>query len=140
MAHPRSTIRKKFVSLLSGETDAGTRVHDSRTQPVATLPAIRVYAREDSFIEWRSLGSSAHRMVSVAVECLVSGNNEADTTDACDTLCRQVEQTLDDYPDVDGTALLRVYNSTDFDTNGDVDPPVIVGTVTFDVEYLDDFS
>jgi len=140
MAHPRSDIRKKFVSLLVSQTDAGTRVHDSRTQPITTLPAIRVHATADSFVEWRSLGHAAHRSVSIAVECLVSGNNEVTTTDACDTLCRQVEQRLDAYPDVDGTALLRVYNSTDFDTNGDVDPPVVIGTVTFDVEYLDDFS
>tara|TARA_R110000824_G_scaffold82382_6_gene206494 strand:- start:1829 stop:2269 length:441 start_codon:yes stop_codon:yes gene_type:complete len=140
VTHPRTTIRDKFLSLLSGQTHAGTRIYDSRTQPVSTLPALRIFTRDDEFIEWRSLGHAAHRKVEVSIECLVSDNDESDAADACDVLCRQVEVRLNDFPDIDGTALARTYNSTNIEFNNDTDPPVVMGSVVFDVEYLDDFS
>ena len=140
VVHPRTTIRNKFVSLLTGQTTAGSRVYNSRTQAVSTLPALRVFTRSDEFVEWRHLDGGAHRMVEVSVECLVSDNNEATAAEECDDLCREVEKRMNSYPDVDGTALLRTLGSTDIEHNDNTDPPVVMGTVNFQVEYVDNFS
>ena len=141
--HPRTTIRKKFVTLLTGATDAGANVFDSRTIALAAtqLSALRVNGGSDAFQEWRSLGYSVHRTFLISIDCLVSGNDEALAADACDALCRDVEQVMSNYPTVDGTALSLTYDATtEPDSNRDQDPPVTMRTVSFNVEYLDDFS
>jgi len=88
MSHARQQIRDLFVSTLTGGTDAGARVYNSRIYPYSTLPSINVTTPTE-VIDDEVFGGKQLRHLTVEVECLVKGN--ASYASDLDTIAAQVE-------------------------------------------------
>ena len=93
MSLKRKEIRAKIVEMLSGETDAGTRVYPSRIFPVwqKDLPAILVYTPADT----REIDAQPRKYavdLQIRVEILQKAKDSID--DELDALASQVEYVL----------------------------------------------
>jgi hypothetical protein len=137
MTHPRQTIRDSVVDLLKTGTIAET-VSDSR--PFAfregQMPAIRVTTPDDEAVEFRALAPSViERRVTVQIEAFYRDNSQR--ADSLDDLCREIEILMDDYPDLDGAANRSIFRDTAMEVSVEVDPPVSVATLNYDVFYID---
>ena len=140
MPHPRTTIRQKVaLLLLEAETAAGDRVYDSKTQAITTLPALRVWTREDDFTEWRAMtGRGMERQLELVVECIHSNATPATAAANLDALAREVEVVFDNNIDIDDNALSAVYASTSIEFTDEVDPPLALASLLYNVSYHDE--
>ena len=94
MTHPRQTIRKNLVTLLTGLPLTGSRVYGSRVAPLteADLPAIRVYADsgESSAIDIHNV--TRERGLIYRIEIVARAT--ADLDDTLDAISEDVEEAL----------------------------------------------
>jgi len=136
VTHIRKQVRDATVTLLSGATDAGTRVYASRSRPLETsnLPAIRVFCRGDQFVEWESIASgdaAFWRDVTLVIEVVDRATSLVE--DAIDTVAEQVETAMAANKTLSLTGVLHhEYQATDisFDTDGEQDHAVAAITYT----------
>ena len=140
MTHPRQSIRDSVVALLKTGTIAET-VADSRPFPFreGQQPALRVTTPDDEAMDYRSLAPSViERRVTVQIEAFYRDNSQR--ADSLDDLCREVEVLMDNYPDLSGAATRVTYRDTATEISVDVDPPVSVATISYDVFYIDNLE
>lgn len=147
MAHPRKQIRDAAVTALTGLTTTGSNVFESPIYPLtdADLPALRVFARGDSFGAldrgWTTAGSDwsgYSRTVELVVEAVVK--TATTPFETIDTICEEVEAALEAktaWTGVTGGEVVQVrYRNTIIDLSGESEIKQAVARVTYDVEYF----
>ena len=140
MAHPRRNIREKVVSVITAATPAaGSRVYDSRTQPVTTAPFVIVTTPAEEILDNQELGTPTfQRLLTVHVECVESGRPTSGTLARdCDDLAREVEEALAANRTLDGLVLYISLASTNMEAGDDIDPPAHSAVMVYEAQYLD---
>ena len=93
--HKRKEIREAVVGLLSGATNAGDRVFESRVRRLqeADLPCISVFAGTENVEDRDEAPRYYRRTLTVIVECYAKASNNLD--DVLDVLSYEVEVALE---------------------------------------------
>lgn len=137
MTHARTQIRQAVVTLLDGQTLAGSHVYGSRVHPLdeAKLPALLVYAREEEIQQATiSYPRQLQRELLLVVEAYAQA--KAGLEDALDTLARDIEQIMAADPSLGGLVKDSLLSSTAMQLSGDGDKPVGVATLNYRVAYV----
>jgi hypothetical protein len=135
MAHNRKAIRDRIVTVCTGLTTTSTRVHKSRLYPLAggKLPALAIYALNESS-ERATIGASKyHRLLDVAIDAMAEANTNID--DTLDLICEEVETAIGADRTLNGLAKETVLISTDIELSGDGEKPVGIARMIFRVTY-----
>lgn len=122
MAHVRTQIRDRVVTILTGLTTTGSRVYQSRVHPMTeiTMPGICVYCPEEKTLEETS--DFLTKELSIVIDGYVSGS---DFDDDIDKIQAEVEDALyDDYNSTtdrffNGLVLGLNYTNSESQHNGD---------------------
>jgi len=101
--HPRIMIRNKFVELLNGNTDCGSKVYKNRARPfinvggwVSELPAMVVYTNDETSQVYNVAPLCFERRAIIGVEIHAGGGE--DTDDLLDHIAEQVEVLISRFP------------------------------------------
>jgi hypothetical protein len=135
MAHNRKAIRDRIVTVCTGLTTTSTRVHKSRLYPLASgkLPALAIYALNESS-EQATIGASKyHRLLDVAIDAMAEANANID--DTLDLICEEVETAIGADRTLNGLAKETILISTDIELSGDGEKPVGIARMIFRVTY-----
>jgi hypothetical protein len=138
MAHQRTTIIGALVSLLTGATDAESRVYSNRTAeiPNSKLPALNIVTRSESAEPVDTMSSRYYRTLVVDVEIRAEANT--DVADALDEICDDVESTINANRTLSGTAsggcVYKSMEQTIDDTGGE--KPTGKMILTYEIKYL----
>lgn len=132
--HVRRQIREAVVTLLTGLTSTASRVYDSRVYEIKTLPALVVYATEESS-ERSDLSGKMDRTVMVRVECYAKVKSSGSVEDVIDTIAKEVEIAMDADQTFGGLALASMLENTNIELTGDGEKPVAVMTLEYQVLY-----
>lgn len=134
--HIRHQIREALATQITGLTTTGSRVFQSRFYNIDSgeLPAAIVYTKSENS-EPATIGSNRvlDRTLSLVVEIYVSATANAD--DTADTICKEIETAIAADNTISGLAKDCYIESTELDLNGEGERPVIVGVLTFNVNY-----
>jgi hypothetical protein len=137
MSHQRQTIREALVTMLSGNTDAGTEVYANRAAIIwrEELPLIQIFTRNETATR-RSINSQQSiRTLTLSVEVFAEANDNLD--DTLDTISKQIEDIIAANPSLSGTANGSLL--TDTEINLDSVGEKLVGklTLTFETKYIE---
>lgn len=134
--HVRQQIREQFASQITGLATTGSNVFQSRfyNLEAGNLPAIIVYTKDET-IEPSTLGSNRvmNRTLFLTAEIYVKSVTNAD--DTIDDICKEVEVAISADPTLGGLAKDCYIEEMEATLNGEGDRPVIVGLLTFNVNY-----
>ncbi|PCJ29610.1 MAG: hypothetical protein COA94_01020 [Rickettsiales bacterium] len=136
MVHARTNIRRAFIDLLIGATDAGARIYDSRiyTLEKRSLPEIIVFSDHEEIItDTISWPRSQERSLRVSVECYVKSGNEVSS--AVDNISAQVESLILASSNLGGICKDCRLEATDISLNNDGEQPVALASLVFAVLY-----
>lgn len=133
MSHARQQIRDTIVTTLTGATDAGTKVYNSKVYPQATLPAINVTTSRETVGD-EVMGGKQLRYLTVEIDCRAKGN--ATYANALDTLSAQVEVAIQADPTLGGKVEDCEYQGMNVTFDGGQDEIVGVLSVEYLVWYL----
>jgi hypothetical protein len=136
MNHPRTAIRNALVDRLKTKvddaflTDAEDRIYGSRSKPLFDqfLPAILIYARNESILEERFTTDghgATKRELDLAIEAVVLGNEEIDN--ALDNIAAQIELAFDGWEMPNRKSNIMKLKSTEIDIS--IDGSKIYGAV-----------
>lgn len=137
MPHARKQIRDAVVAALTGLATTGTKVFQSRVNPLANgkLPGLALFTQSETadYLTMR-LPRTQERKLTVGVEIYVKG--VANYDDSLDQIALEVEAAI--YADVTlgGIARDTVIRSFNADFNGDGDQPVCAATMSIEVTYV----
>lgn len=137
MANSRKAIRDALVTMLSGETEAGTNVYANRETGLwqSELPAILVYTEQES-AEPRDLSSRKYiRTLQLRVELKAEANSTVD--DDLDDLAEEVEDIIDADQSITGTVLSTVLTNTELSVDADGEKEIGVCILNFECKYID---
>lgn len=139
MAHPRKVIRHAVVTLLTGATAAGTRVHSTRIEPIkkTLLPAIAVYALGEP-VRPDSDGTAPReitRDVKVEIAGWVAHSDALSVDDAMDDLAEQIEAAMDVDPYLGGAAGDSILENTEMEVANDGERLIGIVALTYSVTY-----
>lgn len=137
MAHKRKEIRAAIVTLLSGATDADTRVYSNRTRPInnSQLPAINVVTLNEE-AEPRDIRPTSYiRTMKLNIELYVEANDTPD--DELDDFAEDVEAIMLANLKITGLAISTVYQATEatFDDAGG-EKPIGKLVLTYEIKYI----
>lgn len=134
--HVRQQIREAFATQITGLTTTGNRVFQSRFYNLDSgeLPAAIVYTKNET-IEPSTIGANRvlNRTLSLTVEIYISSSSNAD--DTADTICKEIETAIAADNTISGLAKDCYLEEIELDLNGEGEKPVIVGLLTFNVNY-----
>lgn len=136
MANNRKNIRDAVVTMLSGNTAAGTNVYANRETRLwqSELPAILVYTRDES-AESRDLsGRQSIRTLDLVIEIKAEANDTID--DDLDDLATEVEDIISADRSLTGTAIAAVYKGTTLALDSDSEIEKGVATITYETKYI----
>lgn len=135
MAHPRTNIRQAIATILTGTTDAGSRVYATQVAQFwdIPLPAILIYARSEASSPVGRSPKSISRTLRIAVEVRAKADEAMD--DALDAIALQVEQAIDAKPTLNGTVQSCALVSTEIDVNPAGEYPLGAIRLTYEVIY-----
>ena len=129
MAHIRKQIRAAVAALLSGETDAGTRVYTSQAYNIATLPAITVETpSEESDLETTT---SLIREVEIVIE----GFLDSTVNDSLDDMAEAIETAMATDQKLGGLCLVSWLAATNMEKTEEADKPHGKITLTYKAQY-----
>lgn len=140
MLHPRQVIRHAVVAQLAGKTAAGARVFPERGDAYerSELPAIAVYAPTESTDaqSWATSPRELDRRALVVVEAALEQN--ANTLDAVDALCLEIENALHADWTLGGAASDLRLTSTEMGVATDGRKRIGAARLEFEVRYYSD--
>lgn len=133
MAHVRKQIRAAVGAALSGNTDAGIRVYQSRVYPIDTLPSIGVYTIEEESEpkNWEVL----RRHVNIAVEAYAKTDLDADIDDYLDDLAEDIETVMAIDRTFGALANTSYLVATEVEVTKEAEVPVGVIRLIYKCEY-----
>lgn len=121
MPHARRAIVLAAVQALTGLATTGSRVHPSRTWPVAAenTPCLLVYARTERSAPMTMKGAARRlaRELTLAVEGVVAETDDSDAT--LDQVALEVETALAADPTLGGACMDLLLTSTDIEARAD---------------------
>jgi hypothetical protein len=137
MPHHRQLIRAAAVDMLTGQTDAGSRVYRTRSLPVRKipLPAISVYTLEE-LVTPESVDTAPReltRELPLLIEGWVRAGENVD--DAMDELAVQIEAAMHADPYLRDTAAESILDSTVMEVIEDGDREMGLIVLTYAVTY-----
>jgi hypothetical protein len=136
--HPRTQLVEAVVALLTNATTAGARVYDHRVDPIKDLPAIVVYAWDESSDQEGSSPPNLLRELDVDVVLYVEHTEAVSAPKAANRLALQVEAVFDANPFLQGLAENSYLKTTAIGVrpqDGGGSPLVGEATLTFGVLY-----
>lgn len=138
--HLHIQIRDRVAALLSGATDAGTRVYKGRVWPTrgADLPALMIGVAGSAEavlapMESDGTGKSYRRQVSIVVEARANATTGEGAENAIWALIRDVEEALEADPFLSALAWSCDLTRIATDLDGDHDRPVAAGQMIYTV-------
>lgn len=136
MAHVRTQIRAAAKSLLLGSAEAGSRVFDSRTRPLAKGegPSIFLYAANE-VVDIGAQGVQQQRVLTLRIDCIAK-DQDGEAQDVLDAICVHVERQIMTSQTFGGLALSTALRSTDFLSSGQGETPFAVASLAFLVTYF----
>lgn len=135
MSAQRKRIRQAIVAALLNKTDAGANVFASRARKVFAheLPAILVYAREESAEVFNDSPRELRRVLSVGIEIAAAANDALD--DTLDDIAEQVEATLRENQTLGGIVSDLVLTRAEIQFSGDGEKVHGACVLTYDATY-----
>lgn len=128
------------MSLLTGATDAGSRVHETRMLPFkkAELPAISVYALSETIdSDSRTVSPREYRRdLTLAIDVVARAADDCD--DDLDDIATQIEDAMHVDATLGGVCSDAFLMSTEIGISTETDQHVGVLTLTYSVEYFTD--
>ena len=144
MAHPRTEVRQAVIALLvNANTAAGSRVEDSRVDPIGTskLPLISVYTLNES-VDTDASSQSAPRTLERNVKLEIAGfvphSDAVPVATAMDNLAAQIEAAMAGDQYIGDKVSDAILEDTDMNIraeNGRSDPLIGIVTLTYSVTY-----
>ena len=136
MAHQRETIRKAFVTKLTGLTTTSVRVYRSRVYPMgsANLPGLIVYATEEESAAPNMGASNQARELTVVVEGYAKTSYTL-LDDTLDDIAAEVEAAINLDRTVSGSVDTCWLESTEIDLADEGEKPVGVVKLNFKTIY-----
>jgi hypothetical protein len=137
MPHQRQIIREAVQAALIGHTDAGTRVSETRMEPlkVSELPAVSVYSENE--VVSPDSKNTAPRELARDLDLAVVGwvRATADVDDALDALALQIERVMHADSTFGGVASDSLLSSTETGIKVDGDRPMGAVKMVYTVRY-----
>lgn len=134
--HVRRQIREAVASALTGLSQTGANVFESRVYPIQSteLPALRVYTNAEA-VAIGSIGASRllERGLEVVVEAVVKAVTGFD--DTIDTIIKDVEVALASAQTAGGAKYIQLAR-IEIELDGEGDQPVAVARMSFEVPYI----
>lgn len=109
MPHYRTQIREKVASILSGLTTTGTNVFQSRTYPLESVPALKIYAGAE-IVEEDDEVMGDHVVAEISVRIEAVSKKVVDLDDELDTILGEVQTAIAGNKTLDGLAYRARYN------------------------------
>ncbi len=136
MSHSRKLIRDQVVSILSGQTDAGTNVYANRQTSLweTELPAILVYTKQETAESRDNSGSQYIRTLHLLVEIKAEATSLVD--DALDEIALDVEGLFAANRSLNGTALSSELKSTDITLDSGSEKQTGVAILTYEIKSI----
>lgn len=133
MPHPRQQIRDLVVAAITGLAITGIRVFPSRVYPLQEqeLPGLCVYTLEEN-AERISFRKAMHQL-EVKIEAYVKANSNYD--DVMDEICLAVQQAIANDSALNNVVADIFQASYSEELSKDADKPIVVGQMTYLVEY-----
>lgn len=137
MPHVRRQIIDQLVTTVTGLTTTGANVKASRVYPVqgSELPALVVYATEETVLEDQSTLDIDYRSLSVVIEGYAEGETGADVDDTLDLIASEVETAVLADLDVNALAVSIRLTGTSIEMRGDGDQATASIQIEFTVNY-----
>lgn len=143
MSKERLAIKNEFLKRIKDNTDAGPRVYMNPTTDEwdERLPAIQIFARNESIEELDQAPRVNKRTLELVVEILAAHTKEKCLDEQLDMIADQVEVLItkdDGFKLPNGQCLtedIRV-NSVEFEFQGEGERPAGSARIIFDVIYL----
>jgi hypothetical protein len=137
MAHKRSDIRSALVSIISGNTNAGTNVYANRSIPTwqSELPVILIYVQNETATRRAISSSQSIRDINVRIEIIEEDNDTLDS--ALDAIALQVENLLEANTNLNATASSIVLTGTDIETDAIGEKLVGKCILNYQVKYIE---
>lgn len=137
MANKRKLIRTAAVSLLSGNTAAGTNVFDNRVTRFwrEELPAISVFTRQETATKRDVSGRQSIRVLELQIEVRAEGDEAVD--DTLDDICEQIENIIEENQSINGLAHGTVLTNTEIELDADGEKLIGIATLNFEVRYIE---
>lgn len=131
--HVRKQIRAAAVTALTNLTTTGTRVYDSRVYPMqdAQLPGLRIDTADEE-IATGDIDVLLERSLQLVVQACVKQNTTYN--DTIDTIIKEVEVAIAANQTLGGAKAVLL-KSIHVELSGDMEKPVSVATMTFEVPY-----
>lgn len=130
--HVRKQIRDAVVTALTGLTTTGPRIHDSRIYELRTLPALVVYATDET-VEPSDLSGKLDRELTVMIEGYAKAI--ASVEDTIDLIAKEIEIAMDADLTFGGLALHAILDSTEIDLSGEGEKPLAVINMNYKILY-----
>lgn len=141
MPHQRKLIRDHAVSMLMGQTAAGSKVFANRVRPLISngwldrLPAIVIYTLDESSEIFNAAPHEYMRTVQLMVE--IQARAEENLDDVLDAIADDVERILLRDDTLGGTVNDLRYAQTRMALREDGENLIGACLIQFDAEYLD---
>lgn len=136
MGNSRKLIREKFKTILSGHTNAGSRVFENRARPIwqTDLPALLIFTEDESVSVFSEAPREYRRNLSLVVECYAAAKDDLD--DVLDTLSGQVEDLVELDDSLGGLANATTLTKTEMNIIDDGQNLTGTARLTFSVDYF----
>lgn len=136
MAHQRDSIRDAIVSLLSGNTDAGTNVFKNRVINFqkTQLPCIDVTTKTETAQPRALAGNQYIRKIELNIRIFVDGTSNID--DIIDDISEDIEGIMFANTTLSGTATGCVYTGITTEIEDGGSRLVGLGTMSFEITYI----
>lgn len=143
MSKERLAIKKEILRRLTDKTDAECRVYMNPTtdQWEEELPAIHIFARNESLEELTQAPRVMKRTLEMVVEIFGAATNETGLDECLDTIADQVEIELtkdDAFKLPNGECLIEdiLLNNVEFEYQGEGNLPMGSARLIFNITYL----
>lgn len=137
MSHKRVEIREAVrAAIVAGATDAGANVFSQRATPLwdIPMPAILIYAREESSEPLNVTQRKLKRTLQLAIEVRTEANDALD--DVLDAISNQVEAIVDSDDTFGGVVSQSTLVSTELDVSPEGEMPIGGSRLTYEVVYV----
>lgn len=133
----RKDIRSAIVTMLVGNTSAGSSVYANRDTPLweAELPAILVSATQEA-VEPKSLSGNKN-IRTLDLEINIKAQADQSLDDTLDDLGAEVEAILGADRTIQGTSFSTVLTGTSISLDTEGETPTGTLTLSYQIKYLD---
>ncbi len=132
----RTNIRSALVTMLSGNTDAGTNVYPHRATNLwdSQLPAILIFTNQESAQPESLRSTRSIRTLELSIEVRIKASTDVDS--AIDALMGDIEDILTADRSLVGTVISSQLTNSEIRVDGSTDTEIGVGVLTFECKYI----